>query len=79
MLTPEMLGRTFAEAPDPELARIAFSRVGDDATAREALARPEITEVAARLLGFSSAAGDFLVANPGEVQALADISSRTGA
>jgi len=79
VLTPEMLGRTFAEAPDPELARIAFSRVGDDATAREALARPEITEVAARLLGFSSAAGDFLVANPGEVQALADISSRTGA
>ena len=71
-----MLGRTFAEAPDPELARVAFSRVGDDPTAREALGRPEITEVAARLLGFSSAAADFLVANPGEVQALADVTAR---
>lgn len=71
-----MLGRSFAEAPDPELARVAFSRLGDDAAAREALARPEITEVAARLLGFSSAAADFLVANPAEVQALADITAR---
>ncbi|MEX1264653.1 MAG: DUF294 nucleotidyltransferase-like domain-containing protein [Actinomycetota bacterium] len=79
MLTPEMLGRSFAEAPDPELARVAFSRVGDDAAAREALARPEITEVAARLLGFSSAAADFLVANPGEVHALADITARDAA
>ncbi|HVF07923.1 MAG TPA: bifunctional glutamine-synthetase adenylyltransferase/deadenyltransferase, partial [Actinomycetota bacterium] len=76
MLTPEMLGRTFAEAPDPELARVAFSRVGDDPEAREALARPEITEVAARLLGFSTAAADFLVANPGEVSALADVTAR---
>jgi len=71
-----MLGRTFAAAPDPELARIALSRVGDDPTAREALARPEVTENAARLLGFSSAAADFLVANPGEVQGLADVSAR---
>ena len=31
VLTPEILGRTFAEAPDPELARVAFSRVGEDA------------------------------------------------
>ena len=51
-----MLGRTFAAAPDPELARVAFSRVGDVAAARAALARPEITDVAARLLGFSTAA-----------------------
>ena len=71
-----MLGRTFAEAPDPELARVAFSRVGDDPAAREALARPEITEVAARLLGFSTAAADFLVANPDEVSALADVTAR---
>ncbi len=28
VLTPEMLGRTLAEAPDPELARVAISRVG---------------------------------------------------
>ena len=55
-----MLGRTFADAPDPELARVAFSRVGDDPVAREALARPEVTEVAARLLGFSRAAADCL-------------------
>ncbi|MGZ8630910.1 MAG: [protein-PII] uridylyltransferase family protein [Actinomycetota bacterium] len=76
MLTPEMLGRTFARAPDPELARVAFSRVGDDPNAREALARPEITDVAARLLGFSTAAADFLVAHPDEVHALADVSAR---
>lgn len=73
-----MLGRTFATAPDPELARVAFSRVGDDPTAREALARPEIIESAARLLGFSRAAADFLVANPHEVHALADVSARDG-
>ncbi|HET9311681.1 MAG TPA: bifunctional glutamine-synthetase adenylyltransferase/deadenyltransferase, partial [Actinomycetota bacterium] len=78
MLTPEMLGRTFAEAPDPELARVAFSRVGDDPVAREALARPEVTPLAARLLGFSSAAADFFVAHPGEVEALADVTPRDG-
>jgi glutamate-ammonia-ligase adenylyltransferase len=78
VLTPEMLGRTFAGAPDPELARVAFSRVGDDTVAREALARPEVTEVAARLLGFSTAASDFLVAHADEVMSLADVSSRDG-
>ncbi|MGZ8630803.1 MAG: [protein-PII] uridylyltransferase family protein [Actinomycetota bacterium] len=78
MLTPEMLGRTFADAPDPELARVAFSRVGDDPVAREALARPEVTEVAARLLGFSRAAADVFVAHPDEVASLADVSPREG-
>ena len=78
VLTPEMLGRTFAAAPDPELARVAFSRVGDDPAARAALARPEITDVAARLLGFSTAAADFFVAHPGEVEALAEIEARRG-
>ncbi len=73
-----MLGRTFAGAPDPELARVAFSRVGDHPAAREALARPEITEIAARLLGFSRAASDFLVAHPDEVASLADVSPRDG-
>jgi len=73
-----MLGRTFAAAPDPELARVAFSRVGDDAAARATLARPEITDVAARLLGFSTAATDFLVAHPGEVETLADVGRRSG-
>lgn len=76
VLTPEMLGRTFAAAPDPELARVAFSRVGDDPVARAALARPEITDVAARLLGFSTAAADFLVAHPVEMEALEDIGPR---
>ncbi len=71
-----MLGRTFADAPDPELARVAFSRVGDDPVAREALARPEVTEVAARLLGFSRAAADVFVAHPDEVASLADVSPR---
>jgi hypothetical protein len=37
VLSPEVLGRTLAEAPDPELARVAISRVGDDAGAREYL------------------------------------------
>ena len=46
VLTPEVLGRTLAEAPDPELARVAISRVGDDAGAREQLARPEVLPVA---------------------------------
>ena len=73
-----MLGRTFADAPDPELAPVAFSRVGDDPVAREALARPEVTEVAARLLGFSRAAADVFVAHPDEVASLADVSPREG-
>ncbi|HZB02216.1 MAG TPA: hypothetical protein VE800_08930, partial [Actinomycetota bacterium] len=77
MLTPEILGRTFSEAPDPELARAAFSRVGEDAHARELLARPEILPVASRLLGFSTAASDLLVRHPEEVDALADVSARS--
>jgi glutamate-ammonia-ligase adenylyltransferase len=79
VLTPEILGRTFSEAPDPELARVAFSRVGEDARARELLARPEILPVASRLLGFSTAASDLLVRHPKEVEALADVSARTRA
>ena len=67
----------FATAPDPELARVAISRVGDDPEARAVLSDPRVLPVATRLLGFSTAAADFLVANPGEVAALADISPRT--
>jgi len=77
MLTPETLGRTFAEAPDPELARVALSRVGEDPRAREALAREDVLGVAVRLLGFSTAAADFLVAHPEEVGTLADVSARS--
>ena len=76
-LTPESLGRLFATAPDPELARVAISRVGDDPEARAVLSDPRVLPVATRLLGFSTAAADFLVANPSEVAALADISPRT--
>jgi glutamate-ammonia-ligase adenylyltransferase len=79
VLTPETLGRTIAEAPDPELARVALSRVGDDPVAREELARPEILPIAARVLGFSTAAADFLVRHPDEVGALADVGARSRA
>ncbi|MBI2238505.1 MAG: bifunctional glutamine-synthetase adenylyltransferase/deadenyltransferase [Actinobacteria bacterium] len=77
MLTPEVLGRALAEAPDPELARVALSRVGEDEGAREVLARPDVLHVAVRLLGFSTAAADFLVAHPEETEALGDIGPRT--
>ena len=79
MLSPEILGRTFADAPDPELARVAFSRVGDDPQGRALLARDDILPVAARLLGYSTAAADLLVRHPGEAAALADVSPRTRA
>ena len=76
-LTPETLGRTLAEAPDPDLARVAISRVGDDPVAREQLDRPEVFPVAVRLLGFSTAAADFLVRHPEEVATLADVAARS--
>jgi glutamate-ammonia-ligase adenylyltransferase len=72
VLTPERLGRTFASAPDPELARVAFARVGEDPGARDVLGRDEVLPVAARLLGFSTAAADFLVAHPDEAEAVFD-------
>ena len=58
---------------------MAISRVGDDAVAREQLTRPEVLPVAARLLGFSTAAADFLVRHPEEVATLADVGPRTRA
>jgi len=76
VLTPEVLGRTLAEAPDPELARVALSRVGEDAAAREVLEREAVLATATRLLGFSTAAADFLVAHPDETEALADVHAR---
>jgi glutamate-ammonia-ligase adenylyltransferase len=77
VLTPEVLGRTLAEAPDPDLARVAISRVGEDPRAREVLANADVLPVAARLLGFSTAAGDFLVAHPEEALLLQDLDPRT--
>jgi glutamate-ammonia-ligase adenylyltransferase len=70
VITPETLGRALAEAPDPELARLGLSRVGEDPLVREVLARVEVLPVAARLLGLSTAAADFLVAHPEEAEAL---------
>jgi glutamate-ammonia-ligase adenylyltransferase len=72
-----MLGRTLAAAPDPELARVALSRVGEDPHVREVLAREDILPVAVRLLGFSTAAADLIVAHPEEVEAFVDRGSRS--
>ena len=76
MLTPEELGRALAKAPDPELARVALSRVGEDPGARETLGREDVLPVAVRLLGFSTSAGDFLVRHPEETVMLADVRPR---
>src|SRR6266511_4279173 len=77
VITPELLGRALGEAPDPELARVAVSRMGDRTEARELLSRPDIIPAAARLLGFSSAASDFFLVHPKELEALADVHPRT--
>src|SRR5436305_2200144 len=73
---PEELGRALADAPDPELARVALSRVGEDPRARNQFARPDLLPAAVRLLGFSSAATDFFVAHPEEAESLADLRPR---
>jgi [glutamine synthetase] adenylyltransferase / [glutamine synthetase]-adenylyl-L-tyrosine phosphorylase len=77
VIGPEVLGRALGEAPNPELARIAVSRIGERPEAREILERPEVIASAARLLGFSSAASDFFFSHPEELEALADVRSRT--
>lgn len=78
MLSPEAL-RAIADAPDPELARVALSRVAEHQVAREQLERPQILPVAVRLLGLSTAAADFLVRHPDEVGSLADVRPRSAA
>jgi len=70
------LGRYLASAPDPELARVSLARVAEHADARAALARPGALSAAVRLLGFSTAAADLLVAHPQEASALADVAAR---
>ncbi|MCI0635012.1 MAG: DUF294 nucleotidyltransferase-like domain-containing protein [Actinobacteria bacterium] len=77
MLSPERLGRLLASAPDPQLARVALSRVGVHPSARAVLEREAVLQVAVRLLGFSTAASDFLVANPEETEALTDVRARS--
>ena len=76
MPTPEELGRALAAAPDPELARVALSRVGDDPRVRAALDDPAVLDAAVRLLGFSPAAADLLTAHPEEAAALGDLHAR---
>jgi glutamate-ammonia-ligase adenylyltransferase len=74
--SPEILGRALAAAPDPELARVALSRVGESNEARETLSEPTALEASARLLGFSTAAADFLVAHPEEAALFLDLHPR---
>jgi [glutamine synthetase] adenylyltransferase / [glutamine synthetase]-adenylyl-L-tyrosine phosphorylase len=76
VLTPEVLGRALEEAPDPELARIAVSRMEGRPGARELLGRPDIIPAAGRVLGFSMAASDFFTAHPEELEALSDLRPR---
>jgi [glutamine synthetase] adenylyltransferase / [glutamine synthetase]-adenylyl-L-tyrosine phosphorylase len=71
------LERDLASAPDPALARVSLARVAEHAEARAAFARPEALSTAARLLGFSTAAADLLIAHPQEVSALADVAARS--
>jgi glutamate-ammonia-ligase adenylyltransferase len=78
VLGPETLGRALARAPDPELARVALSRVGEDPRAREVLSDETVLATAVPLLGLSRSAADLLVAHPEEVSALADVRRRTG-
>jgi glutamate-ammonia-ligase adenylyltransferase len=75
--SPEVLGRALAAAPDPEMARIALTRVGERAEARELLAEPALLEPAVMLLGLSSGAADFLVAHPEEASLFSDLSRRS--
>src|SRR3954451_5343259 len=77
MLSPETVGRALADAADPHRARLQLSRVGERAEARAVLERPEVLPVAARLLGYSTAAADFLVAHPEEAVALEDVRRRS--
>lgn len=66
-----------AKAPNPELARVAISRVRRNGPAREVLDRGDVLAAAVLLLGFSTAAADFLVAHPTEIASLVDVGART--
>jgi [glutamine synthetase] adenylyltransferase / [glutamine synthetase]-adenylyl-L-tyrosine phosphorylase len=76
-LSSPALERSLAAAPDPGLARVSLARVAEHPDALAAFARPQTLAVAVRLLGFSTAATDLLVAHPEEASALADVSERT--
>jgi [glutamine synthetase] adenylyltransferase / [glutamine synthetase]-adenylyl-L-tyrosine phosphorylase len=69
--------RLLTSVADPELGRASLGRVFESEDARATLTRPDVLPAAARLLGFSSAAADFLVAHPDEAVALADLRPRS--
>ena len=69
--------RLLRSVPDPALGRVSLARACEDQDARATLTRPDVLPAAARLLGFSSAAADFLVAHPTEASALAGLRPRT--
>jgi glutamate-ammonia-ligase adenylyltransferase len=68
---PEPLQAAIDAAPDPDMAGTAVARVlsagGDPAL----LAAPAVASIVVPLLGFSSAAGDLLAADPSEIATLA--------
>jgi [glutamine synthetase] adenylyltransferase / [glutamine synthetase]-adenylyl-L-tyrosine phosphorylase len=76
VISPEVLGRALASAPDPDQARVALARVGESPVARRLLGEPGAVEHAARLLGASTSAADFLVAHPEEAELFLDLSPR---
>ena len=63
--------------PDPELGRASIARVFESEEARATLTQPDVLPAASRLLGFSSAAADFLAAHPDEASALSDLRPRS--
>ncbi|HEV3474786.1 MAG TPA: hypothetical protein VG602_05445, partial [Actinomycetota bacterium] len=77
--SPQVLGRAYASAPDPDLARVAISRIGEDPQARRVLDDPAALAPAARLLGYSTAVTDFLVAHPEETALFLDLVPRVRA
>src|SRR5262245_63339235 len=70
--------RLLASVPNPELGRVALARGCQDERARATLTRPDVLPAGATLLGFSSAAADFLVAHPDESDALVGLRPRSG-
>ena len=77
LVSPRELGHALATAPDPELARVALSRLGDHPRARELLSRADILTAAIPLIGFSIAATDHFVKYPDELAALGNIRPRS--
>ena len=76
-LSSPALELLLSSAPDPRLARVSLTRVAEHPDGLEALALPGVLPTAVRLLGFSTAAADFLVAHPADAASLADVGARS--